>query len=58
MNISNKNPYWSEMEHFHNFGRSRLYSLLEEFGFRPERYSVSERYKACMEVIAVKYRSI
>ena len=46
------NPYWGEIEHFHNFGRSRLYSLLNEFGFTPVRYGVSERYRACMEVIA------
>lgn len=30
----------------------RLYELLEEHGFEPLHYSVSERYRACMEVIA------
>lgn len=48
------NPYWAEIEHYHNFGRSRLYALLREVGFEPLRYGVSERYRACMEVIARK----
>jgi protein O-GlcNAc transferase len=47
------NPYWKEIEHCHNFGRKRLYSLLREYGFEPVRYGVSQRYRACMEVIAV-----
>jgi SAM-dependent methyltransferase len=46
------NPYWGEIEHYHNFGRARLYGLLEECGFAPVRYGVSMRYRACMEVIA------
>ena len=48
------NPYWKELEHCHNFGRARLYALLAECGFRPVQYGVSERYRACMEVIATK----
>jgi SAM-dependent methyltransferase len=47
-----KNPYWGELEHFHNFGRRRLYALLEETGFGPVRYGVSQRYLASMEVVA------
>jgi SAM-dependent methyltransferase len=49
---ANANPYWSELEHFHNFTRQRLYALLEETGFEPVAYGVSERYRVCMEVIA------
>ena len=52
------NPYWAEMEHFHNFGRKRIFALLKEFGFQPKRYSISERYKACMEVVAIKSISL
>lgn len=48
------NPYWGEIEHYHNFGRKRLYALLDECGFQPVRYGVSFRYRACMEVIARK----
>lgn len=51
---NNANPYWGELEHYHNFSRTRLYQLLEAQGFIPKRYGVSERYRACMEVIAVK----
>lgn len=54
MNQSNVNTYWAEMEHYHNFGRSRLYALLNELGFEPIRYGISERYRSCMEVIAKK----
>lgn len=48
------NPYWGEIEHLHNFGRTRLYALLEEMGFTPCRYGISQRYVACMEVLARK----
>lgn len=48
------NPYWGELEHYHNFSRSRLYALLLETGFEPLRYGISERYRLCMEVIARK----
>lgn len=48
------NPYWQELEHFHNFSRDRLYELLRETGFEPCHYAISERYRACMEVIAIK----
>jgi 2-polyprenyl-3-methyl-5-hydroxy-6-metoxy-1,4-benzoquinol methylase len=48
------NPYWGEIEHYHNFSRKRLYALLAEHGFRPLEYQISERYRICMEVIAVK----
>jgi SAM-dependent methyltransferase len=49
---ANANPYWGELEHFHNFSRKRLYALLEETGFVPVAYGISERYRLCMEVIA------
>jgi SAM-dependent methyltransferase len=48
------NPYWGEIEHYHNFSRTRLYALLKECGFTPLRYGISERYRVCMEVIAQK----
>lgn len=50
----NINYYWWEMEHYHNFSRSRLYSLLNECGFTPTRYGVSERYGMGMEIVAIK----
>ncbi|MGD0960073.1 MAG: class I SAM-dependent methyltransferase [Methylomonas sp.] len=54
MNNQNINPYWGEIEHYHNFSRTRLYSLLSEFGFVPKRYGISERYRVSMEVVAQK----
>lgn len=48
------NPYWAEIEHYHNFGRRRLYALLSEMGFEPVRDGISERYRAGMEVITRK----
>jgi len=54
MDMSNANPYWREIEHFHNFGKSTLYKLLKECGFEPLRYGVSERYRVCMEIVARK----
>ena len=50
----NLNPYWAEIEHYHNFGRTRLCRLLEEMGFQPVRYAISERYRAGMEIIALR----
>lgn len=46
------NPYWAELEHYHNFSRARLYALLEQQGFEPVNYCVSERYRVGMEVLA------
>jgi 2-polyprenyl-3-methyl-5-hydroxy-6-metoxy-1,4-benzoquinol methylase len=54
MDSQNANPYWGEMEHYHNFSRTRLYALLQSHGFEPVRYGISERYRVCMEVVAVK----
>lgn len=48
------NHYWSELEHFHNFSRERLISILEDCKFDFCHYSVSERYIAGMEVVARK----
>ncbi|MDR3417108.1 MAG: class I SAM-dependent methyltransferase [Nevskia sp.] len=48
------NPYWAELEHYHNFSRDRLYRLLRQAGFEPVHYGVSERYRLGMEVVARK----
>ncbi len=54
MTEQDEKPYWGELEHYHNFSRTRLYALLEAHGFGVARYGISERYRACMEVVAVK----
>jgi len=48
------NPYWGGIEHYHNFSRKRLFALLQHHGFTPVEYHISERYRLCMEMIAVK----
>jgi SAM-dependent methyltransferase len=54
LDMNNANPYWGEIEHYHNFSRNRFFDLLREAGFEPIRYGISERYRACMEIIAKK----
>lgn len=51
-NANGINPYWTEIEHYHNFTRESLYWLLEQTGFEPIHYAISERYRSCMEVLA------
>lgn len=54
LDASGANPYWGELEHYHNFTRARLVQLLESQGFKFAEYNVSDRYRTCMEVIALK----
>ena len=49
---SGVNPYMGEIEHYHNFSRKRLASLLNEFGFHVVSYAISERYRLGMEIVA------
>ena len=51
---NNANPFLGELEHYHNFSRTRLFSLLKECGFDAVRYGISQRYRVCMEVVALK----
>lgn len=46
------NPYWVEIEHYHNFTRESLERLLASAGLDPLAYAVSERYRTGMELIA------
>ena len=55
---NNANPYWTEIEHFHNFSRERLVSLLADHNFEYCYYGVSQRYRACMEVVSKKIVNI
>lgn len=54
MTEQNINPYLGELEHYHNFSRTRLVSLLNECGFDVVRYGISDRYRVCMEIVALK----
>lgn len=52
LDATGANPYWSEIEHFHNFGRRGLYGLLELRKFAQPTYGVSHRYRIGMEITA------
>jgi 2-polyprenyl-3-methyl-5-hydroxy-6-metoxy-1,4-benzoquinol methylase len=54
LTADNQNPYFNTIEHFHNFTKTRLESLLNECGFIPKRYGISERYIYGMEIVAQK----
>lgn len=54
MDRQNSNPYWGELEHYHNFNCTDLYKLLDDHGFRVVRFGINERYRASMEAIATK----
>ncbi len=54
LDLQKSNPYWGELEHYHNFSRTRIFDLLDTNGLRPLSYGVSERYRIGMEVVAVK----
>lgn len=54
MDARGVNIYWREIEHYHNFSRKSLVWLLRQCGFEPVSYAVSTRYKACMEIVAIR----
>jgi hypothetical protein len=54
MDAQKMNPYWREIEHYHNFSRKSLMWLLRQCGFVPVSYGVSNRYISCMEITARK----
>ena len=47
-----RNPYWVEIEHYHNFTRARMQTLLRECDLEPIWYGVGNRYLCGMELIA------
>jgi len=54
MDAAKSNPYWMEIEHHHNFSRERLIALLGERGFEVADFGIPHRYKAQMELYAVR----
>lgn len=56
MDAVQANPYWMEIEHHHNFSRHTLISLLNKCGFSVHGFHVPYRYKAQMEVYAMKVK--
>ena len=54
LTAANQNPFFGSIEHYHNFSKTRLESLLNECGFNVNKYGISERYRCCMEIVAQK----
>jgi len=54
MDAEKLNPYWMELEHHHNFSRERLVALLEDSGFEIADFAIPNRYKAQLELYAVR----
>ncbi|SQF99602.1 putative O-linked N-acetylglucosamine transferase, SPINDLY family [Paucimonas lemoignei] len=54
MDAEKANPYWAEIEHYHNFSRDRLVALLNSNGFAVVGFAIPTRYKAQMELYAVR----
>lgn len=54
MDATGSNPYWKEIEHYHNFSRSLLMTLMRSCGIHPVHYGVSLRYRAGMDIVGIK----
>ncbi len=54
LHAQDANPHWSEITHYHMFGRARLYALLREQGFQPLEYQVNTQIRIGMDIIARK----
>jgi hypothetical protein len=52
LNEESANPHWTALDHYHLFGRSRLYRLLRDCGFEPLSYGISAVHEVGMDVIA------
>jgi len=48
------NPFWTQIENLHNFGRERIVALLRECDFDVVDFAVPNRNKAEMELYAVR----
>jgi protein O-GlcNAc transferase len=54
METEKVNPYWTDLERFHNFNREQLLALLRESGFEIGDFSVGDRAPAQVEIYAVR----
>jgi protein O-GlcNAc transferase len=54
MEGANANPFWSDIEHHHNFARDRLLALLHECGFEVVDFTVPDRQQGHMELYALR----
>lgn len=54
MDAAKANPYWMEIEHYHNFSRDSVIALLNDSGFNVVDFAIPSRYKAQMEIYAIR----
>lgn len=54
LEATRSNPYWAELERYHNFTRSGLVALLKAKGFKLQEYDIGQGHRSGMEVVAVK----
>jgi SAM-dependent methyltransferase len=52
MDLHTGNPYWMEIEHHHNFSRTRLAHRVAEHGLWVVDFAIAYRYKALLDVYA------
>lgn len=48
------NPYWMDLERYHNFNRERMVALLQDSGFEIVDFALPARARAQMEFYAVR----
>ncbi len=54
MEAEKTNPYWTDLERYHNFNREQLLSLVREYGFEIADFAIGRRARAQMEIYAVR----
>ena len=54
METEKSNPYWTDLERYHNFSRDRLLLLLRDSGFEIADFAIAGRARAQMEIYAVR----
>ena len=54
MEAEKTNPYWTDLERYHNFSRDRLLPLLRDCGFEIVDFAIAGRARAQMEIYAVR----
>jgi predicted O-linked N-acetylglucosamine transferase (SPINDLY family)/SAM-dependent methyltransferase len=54
MDVEQTNPYWMDLERYHNFSRDRIVGLLNDSGFEVVDFAIPARSKAQIELYAVR----
>jgi protein O-GlcNAc transferase len=54
LDAEKRNPYWMDLERYHNFSRERLTAVLQESGFEIVDFATPSRARAQMEFYAVR----